>query len=120
MKIRKLFKGNVVIFICCFLVLFSTGALASYQTNLAYVGQLQDSSGVIDVNEYSVPVVYDWDDDGKKDLLVGQRYDHPTDGRAGYVSFYKNVGTNARPAFDTYSLIQSCSETCNLQVPGFG
>ena len=97
-----------VLFVMVMLMLsIQTNAFAQYSTNLGFVGYIQDSSGVIDVNEYSVPVVYDWDDDGKKDLLIGQRYDHPTEDRGGYVSFYKNVGTNARPEFDTYSLIQA-------------
>ncbi len=112
--------GTILFIAMTLLSASGTAAYADYQTNLNYAGRIQDSLGDIDVGEYSAPVVYDWDSDGKKDLIVGQRYDHPTEGRGGYVSYYKNVGTNAMPVFDSYSLIQSCSDTCNLKVPGFG
>lgn len=103
-----------------FMLSIQTNALADYKTNLVFYGYIQDSSGDIDVSMYSVPVVYDWNDDGKKDLLVGQRYDHPDEGRRGFVSFYENVECNSAPIFNNSSLIQACSNTCNLSVPGFG
>ena len=46
----------------------------------------------IDVIAYSSPITYDWDDDGDKDLLVGQFF-------YGYISFYENIGTNYAPVF---------------------
>lgn len=50
---------------------------------------LADASGVIDVGDGAAPVVVDFDDDGKKDLLVGN-----TDGRL--VRFH-NEGPDAGP-----------------------
>jgi len=45
------------------------------------------------------PVILDLDGDGKKDLLTGN-----TDGQ---LLFYRNVGTDTRPSFSGYSLIES-------------
>jgi len=49
------------------------------------------------------PRIYDLDQDGKKDLIVGQN-----DGR---VYFYKNVGTNANPQFNGYELLRTIDNT---------
>lgn len=46
----------------------------------------------IDVLFYSSPITCDWDNDGDKDLLVGQFF-------YGYISFYENIGTNHAPVF---------------------
>lgn len=95
-------------------------AFADYATNLVFSGYIQDASGDIDVDAYSVPVVYDWNSDGKKDLLVGQRFNHPVEGQNGYISFYENIGTNDSPFFDSSGLIQACFDSCNLLVFGSG
>ncbi len=44
------------------------------------------------VQYYGAPYVYDWDSDGKKDLLIGQLY-------FGNIRFYRNIGTNNNPVF---------------------
>lgn len=72
---------------------------------------IRDDSGDIDAGLWSVPLVYDWDNDGRKDLLVGQRYD---DGKAshGYVSFYKNTGTGGTPRFDGSVRLETEGRCC--------
>lgn len=40
------------------------------------------------------PRIFDWDKDGKKDILAGE-YE-------GYIYFLKNTGTNSAPSFDGY------------------
>jgi hypothetical protein len=42
-------------------------------------------------------VAYDWDRDGKKDLLIGDTQ--------GYIRFYRNIGTDASPAFGTSTFL---------------
>ncbi len=57
------------------------------------------SGGVnIDVSWYGSPFVYDWDSDGKKDLVCGQF-------SSGNISFFKNYGTNNNPSFNGYSYL---------------
>jgi hypothetical protein len=41
---------------------------------------------------HATPALYDWDGDGKRDLLVGQF-------GGGKMKIFKNTGTNAKPAF---------------------
>jgi len=53
------------------------------------------ASGVnLDVGSRASPVAVDWDQDGKKDLLIGETY--------GSIRFYPNVGTDAAPVFTSY------------------
>ncbi len=47
----------------------------------------------------TVPCVGDWNEDGKKDLLVGEFY--------GYVYVYLNSGTNTNPTFATGTKLQA-------------
>lgn len=49
--------------------------------------------GERDIGEegYSAPQVIDWDNDEKKDLIIGDKQ--------GYIWFYKNQGTNKNPIF---------------------
>ena len=47
----------------------------------------------------SSPVVIDYDNDGRKDLITGN-----TDGQ---LLFYRNIGTDAAPVFDGYVMLQS-------------
>ena len=49
---------------------------------------------------YAIPTVVDWNNDGKKDLIVGE-FDQ------GYIRLYLNQGTDSNPVFNGYSLIQS-------------
>jgi hypothetical protein len=55
---------------------------------------LRAGSGPLTVKPYTAPSVMDWNNDGKKDLLVGQ-FD------SGYVWLFLNQGTDAQPAFTT-------------------
>ncbi|MEO0226227.1 MAG: T9SS type A sorting domain-containing protein, partial [candidate division WOR-3 bacterium] len=66
----------------------------------------RDSGGVlvdIMVNYNSYPFINDWNEDGKKDLIVGeQSYVSPN---TGNIRVYLNNGTNASPRFGNYSVI---------------
>ncbi len=92
----------------CVILLFASSVNADYPTELRDGKYLQDSFGDINVGAYSVPVVFDWNGDGKKDLLVGQN----NDGN-GYISFYENVGANDNPVFDDFTYVQSCDPGCS-------
>ena len=57
-----------------------------------------------------VPVVTDWNNDGKKDLLVGQF-------SGGLITLYLNEGTDAAPVFGKGELLQAGGKDIHLQ-PG--
>ncbi len=68
----------------------------------------------IDVTGYSIPSFVDWDDDGLKDLIVGE-------GSGSYtpkVRIYKNVGSAASPSFSGYFLAQAAG--ADLTAVGSG
>jgi hypothetical protein len=52
------------------------------------------------VSYYGAPYVYDWDSDGKKDLLLGQF-------TYGKIRFYKNSGTNNAPVFGDSAFLRA-------------
>lgn len=118
-KKQHFFSGIVLITFLFLTLAVTSNANADYQTNLSYIGNLQDSSGDIDVGFYSVPVVADWNSDGKKDLLVGQRYNDGVDNH-GYVTYFENEGTNAAPSFGSGTYIQSCAPCSPLDVAAGG
>jgi hypothetical protein len=51
---------------------------------------------------FSTPFVVDWDNDGMKDLLVGQLDN-------GKIRLYLNAGTDAEPVFNAFTYLQSDS-----------
>jgi hypothetical protein len=78
---------------------------------------IQDSSVDLVSGSFSVPVVYDWNSDGKKDILVG----HKDENSNGRISFYENTGTDSYPLFNGFNLIVSCNAECSpLNVAGGG
>jgi len=68
---------------------------------------LFDGSDTLDVGSYSAPFAYDWNGDGKKDLLVGQFH-------YGLIRFYSNVGTNDDPVFSGYELLTADDSIISL------
>jgi hypothetical protein len=71
-------------------------------------GYIQDGSVDLASGSFSVPVVYDWNSDGKKDILVG----HKDVNSNGLISFYENIGTDSSPSFNGSTLIMSCNAEC--------
>ncbi len=61
---------------------------------------IQDGTEPLEVNLHSSCTVVDWNNDGKKDLVVGQFY-------YGNIWLFLNQGTDANPVFNGGSLIQS-------------
>ena len=59
--------------------------------SLTDAGNLVSKGTAIDVGALSVPEINDWDEDGRKDLIVGCD--------AGYVYVFLNTGTNQAPVF---------------------
>ncbi|MGB3340327.1 MAG: FG-GAP-like repeat-containing protein [bacterium] len=93
-----------------------TGDAAGYLTLFLETGSglhnnghiKRDSSGIlvdIKVNEHSFPFINDWNEDEKKDLIIGEFEGQPFD--SGSVRVYPNNNTNAEPEFKSYTMIRS-------------
>ncbi|MHC4944674.1 MAG: hypothetical protein ACYTG7_16780 [Planctomycetota bacterium] len=61
---------------------------------------IQDGGGDLEVEKYSTPTSVDWNNDGNKDLLVGQYVD-------GHIWLFINEGTDLNPVFNGGSLVES-------------
>jgi len=71
------------------LILLSSTSFAAFQEGV----RLKANGKIIDVEiGHLVPCVTDWNNDGKKDLIVGQF-------RGGKISLYLNQGTDSEPEF---------------------
>jgi hypothetical protein len=55
---------------------------------------------MIEVGEGAYPVFFDYDNDGLKDLLVGNYGYYGSSGYAHQIALFKNTGTAANPQFD--------------------
>jgi hypothetical protein len=69
--------------------------------------RIYDGGSPIDVGYYGAPCIYDWDGDGKKDMIVGQL-------TGGYIRFYRNVGTDAAPSFSGFSYLSASGSQIRL------
>jgi len=82
------------------LLFMGGGALQAAAPDLEAGVLLYDGTAPLEVNYHSAVTVVDWDNDGKKDLVVGQFY-------YGNVWLFVNQGTNSAPLFNGGSLIES-------------
>jgi hypothetical protein len=81
------------------LILF-TGSIRADMPEIEPAVKIQDGVADLKVNLYSSPAWTDWNNDGAKDLVVGQIM-------YGYVWLYLNQGTNLNPVFNGGGQIQS-------------
>ena len=86
--------------------LTTLAAVAALTAGTAVAGELGTPSRIaagdkpISVGTgHAAPFVYDFDKDGKKDLLVGQL-------GQGRLRIYKNVGTDTAPAFKDFEVFK--------------
>ncbi|UCE06815.1 MAG: T9SS type A sorting domain-containing protein [bacterium] len=83
-------NGKITLFI-------NTGTKGNPQ--LTSKGFIKVGSTSLNVGNRASPVVVDWNNDGKKDLVVGDDN--------GYVRLYLNIGTNSAPAFTNYTRLKA-------------
>jgi len=84
----------------CLPIVHLTAAAASNPLQLRPATNLYAGGVLLNVGTYAIPCVTDWNGDGKKDLLVGYQTD-------GMIRVYTNSGTDARPVFTSYYLLQA-------------
>ena len=81
-------------------LLFASGSLLQAGSPGLMKGVMVDSNGSpISVAQSSAVTTVDWNNDGKKDLIVGSG--------SGYVWFFANTGTDIDPAFNCAVQIKS-------------
>lgn len=78
----------------------SAGILCADVPELEPAVELKDGAQSLHVLMYSTPTAVDWNNDGAKDLLVGQIM-------YGHIWLYLNQGTDLNPLFDGGALIES-------------
>lgn len=81
------------------LLVLSVGVLNADTPGLHPGVQLYDGASVLDVGDTAAPVVVDWNNDGKKDMVVGTGL--------GHVFLFLNQNTDADPQFSGHSEIKS-------------
>ena len=81
-------------------LLWSTGLLCADLPLLEYKGLLYDGAGVLTVQMQAFPSAVDWNNDGKKDLIVGEY-------TGGNIHVYLNKGTDANPVFNGSFMVLS-------------
>jgi WD40 repeat protein len=74
-------------------------------TGLTNTGHIQANGVDIDVSYNSNPDVVDWDEDGKKDIIIGEH--DPVTPNTGTIRLYLNSGTNAAPVFNDYNMLEA-------------
>jgi len=119
----KITKNTLVILFSILLIslILHIRYYSDYQTTLQPGVYLKDGASDLRAANWSVPVVFDWDSDGAKDLLVGHNYIDTNRMNHGYVRFYRNTGTDPAPSFKGYTYIQVCSSACSpLDASAFG
>jgi hypothetical protein len=115
------FKIRVILFALLLLILLNAHYYSDFQTTLLPGVYIQDGPSDLKANQWSVPIVFDWNDDGKKDLLIGSSYTDANGISSGHVNFYNNTGTDSDPSFTGHTLIQICADFCSpLNAAAFG
>lgn len=86
----------------CSMVVLALAVVATAQfPTFEFQGQLEcDGKAITDVS-WPSSCVTDWDGDGKKDLLMGEF------SPSGKLRFYKNVGSNTVPEFESFSYVKA-------------
>ena len=59
-----------------------------------------DGGGHLEMDRHTTPTSVDWNNDGKKDLLVGQYVD-------GHIRLFINQGTDLNPVFNGGTLVEA-------------
>jgi hypothetical protein len=69
--------------------------------------RIESGGSPIDLGYYTAPVMFDWNDDGKKDMIVGQF-------SYGYIAYFENVGEDSAPEFASHEYLQASGQAIQL------
>lgn len=79
-------------------------------------------SEMIDVGQNAYPILFDYNADGKKDLLIGTHGYYINNSLSARLTLYQNVGSNAQPSFSliTRDYANLSSKNLNFVMPTVG
>jgi hypothetical protein len=100
-------KKNIIIIILAISTSAFTFAQKMQTPTLIKAGGKIIDCKYTDAYPYAAPTIYDFDNDGLQDLIVGT-YE-------GKFRFYKNTGTKNSPAYNNFILIQANGK--NAKIP---
>ena len=102
---------NVTMLIVFALGILAPPALAQEQSAELTAPVRLEADGIpIDTGKYighSGPLVYDYDGDGKQDVLVGNF--------RGHIQVYRNVGTKTQPKLEAQGLLEAGEGTLKIK-----
>lgn len=105
-------------------VLFYKNIETTEQPNFIYVENDHFQNDMIDHGTGSIPVFFDYDEDGLEDLFIANFYRYiPISDKESTIAYYKNTGTANAPEFSyiDYNFLNLDQETYGLRtVPTFG
>jgi len=119
---KKIFWSSALISSIILLVfILNTFRFGDFETTLEQAGFIRNGSSDLIAKRWPVPVVYDWDGDGRKDILIGHNEESPDGSAHGRISFFRNTGSDTSPLFNGSVFLRSCSDTCTtLEISAFG
>jgi hypothetical protein len=90
--------------VVCLLIGANDGFASGLQLNLGFEDLVEANGVDIVVPGYSVPSFVDWNNDGLKDLVIGQGSGASPPGK---VRVYLNIGTEYNPQFSNFFYVQA-------------
>lgn len=71
-------------------------------------GEIKANNATISEMRQPNPCIADWNEDGKKDLLFGEK-------RNGAIRFYENIGTDKKPVLKSSTFVKAGG--VNIKLP---
>ncbi len=112
-RVRKAKLLSILVFMIVVLVYFLEENIIIPVPTLMQGEFLKVESTPIITGKWSVPYVYDWDSDGRNDLLVGYRMKEH-----GYVALFRNRGEEGNPVLDDPVLLRAGKDYIDLPPEG--
>ncbi|MFC1477390.1 hypothetical protein ACFL6L_02875 [candidate division KSB1 bacterium] len=95
------------LFVLCTALLAYSGDASAQKSFQPGVKLMVDGKPINVTQGHSVPAVFDWNNDGKKDIITGQFRD-------GKISLYLNRGTDAQPVFKDFEYMKAGGKEISL------
>jgi hypothetical protein len=111
--VRKAKLFSILVFVIVVLVYFLEEEITIPVPTLKQGEYLKVKSIPLVTGRWSVPYVYDWDSDGRDDLLVGYKMK-----KHGYVALFRNRGEKGKPVLDDPVLLRAGRDYIDLPPDG--